>query len=1268
MKKRLYLSSIVICICCIFIIMFSLSPPLTAADTPEKKVIETPELDSLSNDELLKQTMNILNETSARTFARLRALAKSEILLSQARQNTKLPLIPEKELVIKSSENADPVEIAKIQSEHAKKRVDALKQKLELIQTEKALADEYIRQTDNALSAVQSLINTIEGLSLHLLEIRLRIEDKTLAHDKIPEALNERKLNTLTRELTIQQKGLRNKAETGHKSLETIISGMEEAKKTVIEAEVGLSSSEEKYSRELKRQTMEKEYSAQTREQMMVKLSEEEDELILLNGAFNLSHSIFISSKEKAEQIQKETKMHSKPEVEEYLESHAYIRAEEAEKAINKVNEVAEYYDIHIKILEELDSALKSLVKRSDTFQGDATVLLEHIFKMQVMVKKLENKGKTDAVKISKNLSSQSLTDASDSASKLMTEAVTAVQKAKEELTHIPGMKEEAAKKQKDMKEFLIRLKGTQDSAKQARQWASEIEKLTPEQLIAKFQKNNEKIMKNKTELDAIRTQVGKCQTAVDEIQKKLDALKDPLLRIAQQESLEEKYNIQKLLHQIANLEFNSGKNDIKDKTKPVLSVNQEKAPEASLSKNWQTLLFSRLGIIAEKKKLRSELLVALNNLNQENKKYTSVLSETGKLTMQHHKTAMELKKRLGHRQINMDIIPDGITEALKKTLISQIEKETAELTNKQILLGQQIETLSISDEILEKTQALLTQALTSIGKRLDIIDELKKMEQLFNRKQDELSETELKKMQHATIRRMEVENTIKEFFLSVFVHSKSAENLSELLQVYYRDIIEQEFRQTNIEKRKEITERLTGLAQVEKTAVSKLLPLLEKTALESEIQKQEEWIKIRVRLTPDKAREIIADFKSRTGRNLSVPPPVPEDQKVETVQKAAVPLFERHIEQAASEKWIEIFKQRISASGIDSEIGKYRDQKGTLNAASQGIQRRMYQLTGHPRSELEKLTPEEKPKNGDDMQRFLKGEIGVLRADRYKIWIQKGIEVIVKLFSILASAIFLHWLTNFLTGRFTLRSKKSDSEKDSGAVVILPLLKTFSKFLIWIVAIMAILSSLGFNVGAILAGFGIGGLAIAMAAKETLSDVMGGISILLSQSFKSGDVILFNKENHKVENIGLRYTRLRPNSTKFLVTVPNSQLAQSEAINVMAAPDLFINIDIPLSTRNSKNQIELALNLLTDIINETPDLKLKIAKFSKFGDYSFILSLRYIIQNYPARHKLQTELNKEIVRRFNENKIEFAVLPHADCLIPGSENITKIFKDESRT
>lgn len=200
---------------------------------------------------------------------------------------------------------------------------------------------------------------------------------------------------------------------------------------------------------------------------------------------------------------------------------------------------------------------------------------------------------------------------------------------------------------------------------------------------------------------------------------------------------------------------------------------------------------------------------------------------------------------------------------------------------------------------------------------------------------------------------------------------------------------------------------------------------------------------------------------------------------------------------------------------------------------------------------------------------------------------------------------------------------------------------------MIWVASVISGLSTLGFDVGAIVAGLGIGGLAIAMASKETLSDIIGGVSILSSNSLKVGDIIMFKGEKAHVEEIGLRYTRLRANATKFMITVPNSMLAQTESVNVSDAPGFFVNIDIPLSTGNSESQIRLAMKIIAEILDKNPDTRLKNMRFSSFDNHSFSIAVRYIIQDYSLRHKMRTAIHTEIARQFQESSIRFADIPH---------------------
>ena len=125
--------------------------------------------------------------------------------------------------------------------------------------------------------------------------------------------------------------------------------------------------------------------------------------------------------------------------------------------------------------------------------------------------------------------------------------------------------------------------------------------------------------------------------------------------------------------------------------------------------------------------------------------------------------------------------------------------------------------------------------------------------------------------------------------------------------------------------------------------------------------------------------------------------------------------------------------------------------------------------------------------------------------------------------------------------------AKKSKSELDDNLV---PLLRKLIKTTLVIIAVIMILSDLGFDVASILAGLGIGGLAFALAAKDLIANIFGGIAIVMDKSFKIGDKIKVLGVDGKVEQIGLRTTVLRSDSGTKLI-LPNSKIADNVIENL---------------------------------------------------------------------------------------------------------------------
>ncbi len=206
----------------------------------------------------------------------------------------------------------------------------------------------------------------------------------------------------------------------------------------------------------------------------------------------------------------------------------------------------------------------------------------------------------------------------------------------------------------------------------------------------------------------------------------------------------------------------------------------------------------------------------------------------------------------------------------------------------------------------------------------------------------------------------------------------------------------------------------------------------------------------------------------------------------------------------------------------------------------------------------------------------------------------------------------------------------------------LIPIASKVMKWLVIIFAFLIIVNSFGYDITAILAGLGIGGLAFAFAAKETIADMFGGLSILISKPFMVGDWIDFDGTVGQVEKVSLRHTTIR-NLDKREVSVPNSKISKSSVINISSAPSRKIIINLGLTYETPVKKINKAIELVTGIINNHKDCEnYPIVQFSEFKDSSLNLLVIYYADNkkwFAARH----DINMSIKEAFEKAKIDFA-------------------------
>ncbi len=219
----------------------------------------------------------------------------------------------------------------------------------------------------------------------------------------------------------------------------------------------------------------------------------------------------------------------------------------------------------------------------------------------------------------------------------------------------------------------------------------------------------------------------------------------------------------------------------------------------------------------------------------------------------------------------------------------------------------------------------------------------------------------------------------------------------------------------------------------------------------------------------------------------------------------------------------------------------------------------------------------------------------------------------------------------------------------------LMPIVKKGMKMLIWSMAIVIGLNNAGYDVGALVAGLGIGGLALAMAAKDTISNVFGGFTIFADQPFKLNERIKIDGFDGTVVEIGVRSTRLRTLDGR-IVTIPNATFTDAPVENVSREPSRKIKLDLGLTYDTRPEDVQKALNILAEINQANPHTEETITtSFNGFGDFAMNVMFIYYIKKGEDIAQTQTEMNLAILQHFNQAGLEFAFPTQTIYTVPAA-------------
>jgi len=219
--------------------------------------------------------------------------------------------------------------------------------------------------------------------------------------------------------------------------------------------------------------------------------------------------------------------------------------------------------------------------------------------------------------------------------------------------------------------------------------------------------------------------------------------------------------------------------------------------------------------------------------------------------------------------------------------------------------------------------------------------------------------------------------------------------------------------------------------------------------------------------------------------------------------------------------------------------------------------------------------------------------------------------------------------------------AEKSESDFDNQ---VLPIMRKGIRAVIWIIGIIIGMDNLGIDITAMIAGLGIGGLALALAAQDMVKNIFGGIMIFLDKPFKIGERIQIDGFDGTVEEVGLRSTRVRTLEGRLLI-INNSTFSDNTVVNVSAEHTRKVVLNLGMTYDTTPEKMQRSMDILKEIVIAHPAIETEDASigFNAYGDFALGILFVYRIKKEGDILQTQTEINLEILNRFNAEGLEFA-------------------------
>lgn len=240
----------------------------------------------------------------------------------------------------------------------------------------------------------------------------------------------------------------------------------------------------------------------------------------------------------------------------------------------------------------------------------------------------------------------------------------------------------------------------------------------------------------------------------------------------------------------------------------------------------------------------------------------------------------------------------------------------------------------------------------------------------------------------------------------------------------------------------------------------------------------------------------------------------------------------------------------------------------------------------------------------------------------------------------VVVSVLIILFLTALVRQLF---SRAASSRSSSDFSSIRPLQSLLS-FLIWVAGLLFLFDNLGFEITAILAGLGVGGIAVALGAQVVFGDLFSYFVIVLDRPYEVGDFLIFGEVLGTVERIGVKTTRIRSLDGE-LVIISNSDLTQSRVRNYKQMETRRAVFRIGVEYATPVPTLKAIPGVIREIVERQDGVRFDRAHFATFGESELTFETVYTVlsPDYNVYMDIQEQLNIEIVEAFQRLDVQFA-------------------------